>query len=109
MNDNNLMSPEVLGFDPEVLSQRYASERNKRIRKDAEEQFEQLSHDSPFANRYLESDPYCKTSDRTPFKDRCEVIVVGGGWVGMLTAARLNQAGIADIRIIESSSDFGGT
>ena len=50
MNDNNLMSPEVLGFAPEVLSQRYASERNKRIRVDAEEQFEQLSHDSPFAN-----------------------------------------------------------
>ena len=109
MNDNNLMSPEVLGFDPEVLSQRYASERDKRIRNDAEEQFEQLSHDSPFANKYLESDPYCKTSDRSPLKDRCEVIVVGGGWVGMLTAARLNQAGIADIRIIESGSDFGGT
>ena len=44
-----------------------------------------------------------------PLKDRCEVIVVGGGWVGMLTAARLNQAGITDIRIIESGSDFGGT
>ena len=39
MTDNNSMSREVLGFDPEVLSQRYASERNKRTRKDAEEQF----------------------------------------------------------------------
>ena len=109
MTDTNSISPELLGFDREVLAQRYASEYNKRVCEDAEDQFEQPSHDSPFANKYLESDPYRKSLDRTPIKDRSEVCVVGGVWVGMLKAARLNQAGIADIRIIESSSDFGGT
>ena len=104
-----MLSSEALGFDPEALSRRYAEERDKRIRADAEAQFVQLSHDSPFANKYLEEDPYCEPSEREPIIDQREVIVIGGGWVGMLTAARLIQAGVTDVRIVESGSDFGGT
>ena len=106
---DNLISPDVLGFDPDALAKRYAVERDKRIRADAEEQFVQLSHDSPITNKYLQEDPYCKPLDRAPLKDQREVIVIGGGWVGMLTAARLAEAGITDVRIVESGSDFGGT
>ena len=106
---DEVISPEVLGFDPDALAQRYAAERDKRIRADAEAQFVQLSHDSPFTNKYLEDDPYCKALDRAPLKDQREVIVIGGGWVGMLTAARLVEAGISDVRIVESGGDFGGT
>lgn len=106
---DNLISPDVLGFDPDALAKRYAVERDKRIRADAEEQFVQLSHDSPFTNKYVQEDPYCKPLDRAPLKDQREVIVIGGGWVGMLTAARLAEAGITDVRIVESGSDFGGT
>jgi cyclohexanone monooxygenase len=107
--NDNVLSHEALGFDPEVLAQRYAAERDKRIRADAEAQFVQLSNDSPFANKYLEEDPYCEPLERAPLKDEREVIVIGGGWVGMLTATRLIQAGIRDVRIIESGGDFGGT
>ena len=98
-----------LGFDPDELARRYAEEREKRIRPDAEAQFVQLSHDSPFANKYLEEDPYSEKLERSPLKDEREVIVIGGGWVGMLTAARLVEAGVRDVRIIESGGDFGGT
>lgn len=107
--NDNVLSNEALGFDPDVLAQRYTTERDKRIRADAEAQFVQLSHDSPFANKYLEEDPYCEPLERAPLKDEREVIVIGGGWVGMLTATRLIQAGIRDVRIIESGGDFGGT
>ena len=103
------LSVENLGFDPDALATRYAQEREKRIRQDAEAQFVQLSHDSPFANKYLEEDPYCETEERAPLNDEREVIVIGGGWVGMLTAARLVQAGVRDVRIVESGGDFGGT
>jgi cyclohexanone monooxygenase len=106
---DNVFSTESLGFDPDALAQRYSAEREKRIRPDAESQFVQLSNDSPFANKYLEEDPYCTASERAPLKDEREVIVIGGGWVGMLTAARLIQAGVPDVRIIESGGDFGGT
>ena len=68
-----------------------------------------MTHDSPFANKYLESDPYSTPISRDPIKDHREVVIIGGGWVGMMTAARLIQTGETDVRIIESGADFGGT
>ena len=43
---DNAISYETLGFDPNALAERYAEERDKRIRPDAEAQFVQLAHDS---------------------------------------------------------------
>lgn len=105
----NTLSSETLGFDPEQLSERYRHERDRRIRPDAEQQFVAVSNDSPFANKYLEEDPYCEPVAREPITDEREVIVIGGGWVGMMTAARLTEAGVKNVRIIESGADFGGT
>lgn len=106
---SNPLNPEALGFDPKVLSDRYRHEREKRIRGDAETQFVELDHDSPFANQYLTEDPYSEPVSRDPICDERDVIVIGGGWVGMMTAARLVQSGITDVRIIDSAADFGGT
>lgn len=103
------LSPENLGFNPDQLADRYRHERDKRIRTDAESQFVKVTHDSVFANKYLENDPYCEPLKRGPIKDKREVIIIGGGWVGMMTAARLTQAGVNDVRIVESAADFGGT
>src|SRR3546814_3025492 len=41
--------------------------------------------------------------------DEVEVVVVGGGFGGMLTAVRLQEAGINDILIVDRAGDFGGT
>ena len=54
-------------------------------------------------------DPYIDTPlQREPLFDEVDVIVVGGGFGGLLTGARLTEAGIGRIRIIEKGGDFGG-
>tara|TARA_B110000305_G_scaffold34182_1_gene33746 strand:- start:3698 stop:5548 length:1851 start_codon:yes stop_codon:yes gene_type:complete len=103
------LSPETLGFDPEQLAERYRIERSKRLRDDAESQFIEVTNDSAFANEYMAHDPYNGIIEREPIKDLREVIVIGGGWVGMMTATRLIQSGVTDVRIVESGTDFGGT
>ena len=37
------------------------------------------------------------------------MVVIGGGFGGLLAAARLREAGVTDLRIIEKGGDFGGT
>lgn len=38
-----------------------------------------------------------------------EVVIIGGGFGGLLAAARLQEVGITNFRIIEKGGDFGGT
>ncbi len=54
-------------------------------------------------------DPYTEPVDRPPLIDDVTVAVIGGGFAGLITGARLTQAGIDDFRIIEKGGDFGGT
>jgi cyclohexanone monooxygenase len=96
-----------LDFDPDALRERYNRERDRRIRPDGEDQYIQIA--GKYAN-YGDQDPYApKSFDRAPLTDEVEVAIIGGGWAGLLSAARLKEAGVSDIRIIEDGSDFGGT
>ena len=61
----------------------------------------------PFAS-YLD-DPYTEPVDRPPLTDDVTVAIIGGGFAGLITGARLTEAGIDDFRIIEKGGDFGGT
>lgn len=94
-----------LGFDPNQLRDRYRAERDKRLRKDGNEQYVNVA--GQFAH-YLE-DPYTERVARAPVTDHVEVAVIGGGFGGLLSAARLRKAGFKDIRMIETGGDFGGT
>ncbi len=94
-----------LPFDPDELRRKYREERDKRLRQDGNEQYIEI-RDS-FAH-YLE-DPYVAPQSREPLTDDVDVAIIGGGFGGLLTGARLRQAGISDIRVIEKGGDFGGT
>src|ERR1700757_3082646 len=95
-----------LGFDPAALKAKYRAERDKRLRADGNEQYREITGE--FA-RYLD-DPYVAPGfTRAPLTDDVEVVVVGGGFGGLLVGARLKQAGIKDARLIEKGGDFGGT
>ncbi|CAN7149535.1 NAD(P)/FAD-dependent oxidoreductase [Bradyrhizobium sp. LjRoot220] len=92
-------------FDKEKLRQKYMEERNKRLRADGNDQYievkGQLAH-------YLD-DPYTPITPRDPKTDHVTFAFIGGGFAGLATAARLTEAGINDVRIIEKGGDFGGT
>ena len=94
-----------LEFDPDALRQKYKEERDKRIREDGNEQYVEIKGD--FAH-YLD-DPYCEPIEREPLTDEVDVVIIGGGFGGLLAGARLREAGVQDIRIIEKGGDFGGT
>src|SRR5215217_6239631 len=97
----------TLDFDPDALRQRYQQERDKRLRTDGEAQYRELSGDLA---RYSDEDPYADpTFSRPALDDEIEVAIIGGGFSGMLAAARLREAGIDGFRIIEAGGDFGGT
>ncbi|UTP37760.1 NAD(P)/FAD-dependent oxidoreductase [Phenylobacterium sp. LH3H17] len=95
-----------LGFDPEALRAKYRAERDKRLRADGNQQYQEIVGD--FAH-YLD-DPYVEPGfSREPLTDEVEVVVIGGGFGGLLAGARLREAGVKDIRLIEKGGDFGGT
>ena len=48
---------------------------------------------------------------RAPLTDEVEVLVIGGGFGGLLAGARLRETGLEpnEIRLVEKGGDFGGT
>ncbi|MBA2626193.1 MAG: NAD(P)/FAD-dependent oxidoreductase, partial [Acidimicrobiia bacterium] len=54
-------------------------------------------------------DPYTPVVERDAKTDHVTVAFIGGGFAGLVTGARLKEAGVDDVRIIEKGGDFGGT
>lgn len=96
---------EPLPFDPDALRAKYRAERDRRVRGDGNEQYIEIAGD--FA-RYID-DPYIDRVEREPLFDRVEVVIIGGGFGGLLAGARLREAGFDDLRLIEKGGDVGGT
>ena len=88
-----------------MLRAKYHQERDKRIRDDGNEQY--IEPVGKFAH-YLD-DPYVDAKPREPLTDEVTFAFIGGGFAGLVTGARLKEAGIDDVRIIEKGGDFGGT
>ncbi|HUB37863.1 MAG TPA: NAD(P)/FAD-dependent oxidoreductase [Streptosporangiaceae bacterium] len=89
----------------EALRRKYAQERDKRLRPDGNDQYLRLTGQ---LGHYL-TDPYAERVDREPKRDHVTMAFVGGGFAGLLTAARLKDAGIDSVRIVEKAGGFGGT
>ena len=95
-----------IDFDPEALRAKYREERDKRLRDDGNQQYVEVKGDF---SRYVD-DPYVAPGfTREPLTDDVEVVIIGGGFGGLLAGARLREAGLRGIRIIEKGGDFGGT
>ena len=93
-------------FDPDALRERYRIEREKRLRDDANDQYLEIA--GRFAR--FEDDPCVEPGfARDALTDEVDVIVVGGGFGGLIAGAQLREAGVESLRIIEKGGDFGGT
>jgi cyclohexanone monooxygenase len=46
---------------------------------------------------------------RAPLDEDLDVAIVGGGFSGLLAGARLREAGVLSLRVLETGGDFGGT
>jgi cyclohexanone monooxygenase len=91
-------------MDVEALRRRYREERDKRLRPDGNDQYLRLADE--FA--HYRNDPHTPWTERPARTDHRTVVCVGGGFAGLVTAARLREAGV-DVRIVETGGDFGGT
>ena len=84
--------------DPNALRDKYRAERDKRLRVEGNEQYVEVKD----AFAHFVEDPYVEPGfDREPLTDDTDVVVIGGGFGGLLAGARLREAGVQDIRVIE--------
>ncbi|KAL4809787.1 hypothetical protein BDV18DRAFT_129665 [Aspergillus unguis] len=112
------MSPVTVSQSMETLDEveaKYKAEREKRLRTEGMEQFADL-YTVDKLSRFL-ADPWAGSEplrdQPPPLSDngRCEILIIGAGYGGLLFAARLIDAGFDpnDIRMIDNAGGFGGT
>ena len=93
-------------IDADALRERYRAEREKRLRADGSAQYVEVA--GRFA--HFVDDPYVEPGfTRAPLTDEVDVALIGGGFGGLLAGARLKQAGVTSVRIVEKGGDVGGT
>jgi len=100
-HDNSAEGPPIA-----ELRERYRREQQKRLRPEGMAQWRALSDEF----EALDRDPFVEPGfTRDPVVEETTVVIVGGGFAGMLTAIDLSKHGITDVRIVEKAGDFGGT
>ncbi|HJR26723.1 MAG TPA: NAD(P)/FAD-dependent oxidoreductase, partial [Acidimicrobiales bacterium] len=92
-------------IDKEALKARYAAERAKRLRPDGNDQYVEITG----RLKHYADDPYTEVVEREPLRDHVTFTFIGGGFAGLVTGARVKEAGVDDVRIVEKGGDFGGT
>jgi cyclohexanone monooxygenase len=93
------------GYDREALLARYAAERDKRLRPDGNAQYRRLDT----LDEAAEGDPYSPRIQRAAVCDHVTFAFIGAGFAGLVTGARLVEAGVTDVRLIDKGGDVGGT
>ena len=93
-------------LDVDALRRKYAEERARRIRPDGIAQYVETA--GAFA-RFAE-DPWVDGEfAREPLTDEVDVAVIGAGFGGLLTGARLRELGVESVRLIDRAAEVGGT
>ena len=100
---NHIPTAEELGFDPGLLREKYAAERARRLRADGNSQYREITGQFEHYN----VDPYAEPGlTRAALNEQLDVVIVGGGFGGMLAAVRLQEAGITQLSHRRESRGF---
>ncbi|MEL6830332.1 MAG: NAD(P)/FAD-dependent oxidoreductase [Pseudomonadota bacterium] len=87
------------------IKQKYALERAKRLKPEGNAQYQRL--EGKFEGYAV--DPHTPYQPRDAVSDHVTFACIGAGLSGLVVGARLKEAGIEDVRLIEKGGDVGGT
>ncbi|PPF79896.1 monooxygenase [Pseudoclavibacter sp. RFBJ3] len=91
--------------DIEDLRRKYRRERDRRAPSGSTRSY--TSAAGTFG--YYAKDPYTPYHERPALTDTVEALIIGAGFGGLLTAARLKESGVESVRIMDEAGDVGGT
>ncbi|WP_229070103.1 NAD(P)/FAD-dependent oxidoreductase [Actinoplanes sp. DH11] len=101
----NFVPHRISPAEVDALRAKYQAERDRRVRPEGAAQYRRAAGEWG----YYAADPYTERVDREPVTSRVEAVVVGGGFGGLLAGAKLREAGVRDLRMVDEGGDFGGT
>lgn len=84
-------------------------ERDRRLRQEHQQQYVivgEKGKGEKFAHWLV--DPWSPKMEREPMKINTTVLILGAGFSGITTAAKLKEAGVTDFKFIDKAGDFGG-
>lgn len=97
--------PAIDEIDVEAMLAKYAYERDRRTRSEAQEQY--VAPVGKFAE-ISDADMHIPRTERAPVSEDLDVMVLGGGFGGVLMGYYLQQAGMTNFRVVDHAGDFGG-
>ncbi|TPX33010.1 hypothetical protein SmJEL517_g03988 [Synchytrium microbalum] len=95
-------------FDPEKLRAKYIYERDKRLKDEGASQYIVVEEEGSQFSHYTK-DIHTPPFVRDAMNIETDVLILGGGFGGLYSAVKLQEAGVTDFRIIEKAGGFGGT
>ena len=98
--------PPPEAVDIPALRERYRQERSLRLRPEGQEQY--VPPADHFVRDTYDRDPHMPVTPRDSISEDLDVLVLGGGWCGVLTGYHLAKAGVTSFRNIDHAGDFGG-
>jgi cation diffusion facilitator CzcD-associated flavoprotein CzcO len=93
-------------IDIPAMREKYQLERDRRIRREGQKQYVRPTG-GPVVHSYVD-DPHMPLIQREPISEDIDVIVLGGGWGGIMAGYHLVQAGVTSFRNVDTAGDFGG-
>ncbi len=103
MNPSDQTTP---AFDPEAVRDRYQRERAKRMT-EGRGVIHDLKGDAAFAE--YTRDPFTPFVEREPVTEDVDVAIIGAGMSGVVVGAKLRDAGLRRIVLIDKAGGIGGT